>query len=124
MLVYVATPYRAYSEEVFQKQLNYTKKVSRELALNKFTPIAPHLCFPSFLNDDIQEEREVGMECAKELLTTCKVVFSSTNISEGMEAEIDLAEKLNIPVYFFKNIDELKSCMWKAKIDLGQENKK
>ena len=126
MTIYVATPFRASSKAVFDEQIEWTKKVSRELVLNRLDIITPHLYYTQFLNEDIGEERKLGLESARRLIEKCDAIFVSVKnpISQGMEAEIDRAEELGLPIYYFKSVKELKVQIEKAKLDLGQENKK
>ena len=59
-------------------------------AVNKgYVPIAPHLLFPQFLDNDNPEERELGLFFGNSLM--CKraeVWVFGSRISSGMEAEI------------------------------------
>ena len=64
-------------------------------------PLAAHLLFPTFLDDNIQEERETGMKGTLELLSRSDEVWVyGEKISEGMKKEIELAQRLGIPVVY------------------------
>ena len=88
---------------------NKVKKICRELIDDGVIPLATHMLFPSFLDDNIPEERETGMKGTLELLSRSDEVWVyGDRISEGMSREIDLAEKLNIPiVYKSEELSEL-----------------
>lgn len=100
MLVYVATPYRADTQEQFEKQVAYTKQVARKEVQKGNDVIVPHLYYPLFLNDEDNTERRLGMLSALALLRKCEevVVGVRFGISEGMSEEIRQAEKLNIKI--------------------------
>ena len=51
-------------------------------------PIAPHLLFPQFLNEGIEEERRLGIAMGMELLALCDEVWVFGEATEGMAAEI------------------------------------
>jgi len=59
MRIYVCSPYRAKDKELFERQLAYTKAVSREVVLAGHDVITPHLFYPGFLNDNDPKEREL-----------------------------------------------------------------
>ena len=70
-------------------------------------PIAPHLLFPQFLDDSLEEERELGMFMGLVLLTKCKELWAfGEYVSEGMEQEIRKAEARNLPVRRFTPLGE------------------
>ena len=92
---YVCSPYRGDVETNTEKARAY----SRELYESGYTPIAPHLLFPQFLNDNNPAEREAGMQMAAALLPQCKVLaVCGGEITEGMAQEIQTAERLGIPI--------------------------
>ena len=126
MTVYVCSPYSAKEKFIFDGQLKWTIKISRELVLSRVAIIVPHLYLTQVLSDEDKKERELGLESAKILIEKCDAMFVSVSkhISEGMEGEIDRAEELDVPIYYFKSIEELKIQIEKAKLDLGQGNKK
>ncbi|KLU66731.1 hypothetical protein DEAC_c13990 [Desulfosporosinus acididurans] len=95
-LVYICSPLRGDIERNIIKAQGYCRD-----AINyNVVPIAPHVYFTQFLNDLIPKEREIGMELGIELLKKCDEVwvFGLQNPSEGMKAEIELANELGIPV--------------------------
>ena len=93
-----APPYSAYKIEYnLIKAAEYCAEVVRAGHI----PIAPHLYFQPFLSDLKPGERAIALPMGKALLQICAEVwvFGKT-ISEGMQAEIALAEKLSIPVVY------------------------
>lgn len=86
---------------------NKVKEICRELINDDIIPLAAHLLFPTFLDDNIQEERETGMKGTLELLSRSDEVWVyGEKISEGMKKEIELAQRLGIPVVY--KSDELR----------------
>ena len=71
-------------------------------AVRGFIPVAPHLYFPQFLDDNKPMERTLGMNMGLELLRKCETLWIvSPRISYGMSAEIKEAQKHGIPVKVF-----------------------
>lgn len=98
--VYICSPYQGDTENNKRMAQQYCRKAYSA----GYVPIAPHLLFTQFLNDDIPEEREQGLEMAKDLLRRCYgISICGKIITDGMNNEIMLANKLNKPVI---SIDE------------------
>ena len=63
-------------------------------------PLAPHLLFPRFLDEDTPAERAAGLDMARKLLTMCDEMWVfGDRISQGMAAEIAEAAGRFIPIY-------------------------
>jgi len=98
---YVCSPYRGDTEANAEKARGYCREVFEA----GYSPLAPHLFFPQFLNDNIPKEREAGMEMAAALLPQCRVlVVCGDDITEGMASEIRLAQELGIECCALENI--------------------
>ena len=89
----------------FERNRNIAELLCRIVALKGHIPIAPHVYFTRFLEDDNEFERNFGISAGIELLDMCDEiwVFNFENISEGMRLEISHAHKKNIPVKQFCN---------------------
>ena len=105
--VYVCSPFRPVSNDPKETEKEKQRNIERtQIACSLLTklgllPIAPHLYFPQFLNDDDPKEREKGMMLGRELLCGCDELWAfGGRISEGMEAEIKQAKASDIPVRF------------------------
>lgn len=108
-LVYVCSPCRPTSDHQSIQKL----EKARNMALAKIgclkvvekdgIPVAPHLYFTQFLNDETPEEREIGMALGLDILDYCDELWVFTNgvISDGMMTEIKEAADLEIPVRMF-----------------------
>ena len=67
-----------------------------------YAPIAPHLFFPQFLDDENPDERELGMFMAIIMLTKCAELWVfGDRITKGMSQEIRKAESRNMIVRYF-----------------------
>jgi len=112
-IVFVASPLRAdipdVSEEVMAENQAFARDFCRKLwKKTGEIPIAPHLYFPQFYDDRIDDEREAGIIGGQAMLThICKKLYVvGPLISEGMQYEIDLAQKLEIPIIYVESPDE------------------
>lgn len=104
-LVYICSPY---SGEI-ETNVEAAKRYSR-LAVNKgYIPLTPHLLFPQFLDDDIPEERELGLFFGNILMSKCSEVWVfGERISAGMESEIKRARWKNYRLrYFSESCEEV-----------------
>ena len=99
-LVYICSRYRADNEVQFKKQLSYTKEMARVQVLKGNDVIAPHLYYPSFLDDNNHSERNLGMYSAINLMNRCDVILVCVKfgVSSGMKAEIKHAESNNMKI--------------------------
>lgn len=113
MKAYICSRYRADTQEQFDKQLRLTKDVAREVALAGHVVLVPHLYYPLFLDDDVEDERAIGISHAVEMLGGCDVVFVhiGDGVSSGMEAEIEEAMKKKVELRFFRNMNELRDIL-------------
>jgi hypothetical protein len=67
-------------------------------------PIAPHIYFTQFLDDDEPNERLMGLEMGLDILRNCVELWVFGNrITEGMRGELEVADQLGIPVIFYTN---------------------
>lgn len=76
-----------------------------------YTPIAPHLLFPQFMDDSIPSERKDAMDMAKNILRRCRVlVVCEKELSDGMMEEISLAKRLGIVQTSLEGIESVNEC--------------
>ena len=102
-LVYICSPYAGEVEYNISRARGYCR-----LAVSKgFIPLAPHLHFPQFLDDDDQEQRKLGLFFSLVLLGKCDEiwVFGSQK-SEGMVKELETAERRGILIRHFNDKGE------------------
>lgn len=90
MKVYICSPYRGDTEINIERAQRFCKMAVQRGHI----PIAPHLYFTQFLDENNCKERELGMCYANALLKACDEIWVCGNkISEGMSREIELAKK-------------------------------
>ena len=106
--VYICSPLRPVSTDPILRanelidNLKLAKDACTFAALRSCDPVAPHLYYPQFLNDNDPTERELGMELGLKALRTCEELWIiSPRISSGMSAEIKEAQKCGILVLVF-----------------------
>lgn len=100
-MVYICSPYAGDVEKNVRNARKYCRYAFERGAI----PIAPHLLFPQFLDDNDSGEREEGLFMGIILLNKCKElwVFGDT-ISAGMKAEIERAKKTKMPIKYIKEV--------------------
>lgn len=96
--IYVCSPYSGDVIRNIQNAQRYCR-----FALEKGNiPIAPHLYFPQFMDNEDVEERKVAMGFCITLLEKCKAVWVfGEAVSNGMAEEIEEARKIGKPIMWF-----------------------
>lgn len=102
-IVYICSPYAGDVETNVQKARRYCR-----FAVDKgYIPIAPHLLFTQFLNDDNSKERQLGIFFGNAVMSKCSEVWVfGEHISNGMEAEIKRAKWKNYRLRYFNEDSE------------------
>lgn len=96
-LVYICSPF---SKGDVEQNVENARRYSRFAVDKHFIPIAPHLLFPQFMDED--SERETALFMGIVLLTKCAEIWVfGSYISNGMEIEIAKARKKGIIVRCF-----------------------
>ena len=97
-IIYIASPYRGEVELNTERARRYCRFAVSEGCM----PIAPHLLYPQFMDDDNREERKKGLSFAVMLLDKCDELWvMGENISDGMLAEMEHAKDSGIPIRYF-----------------------
>ena len=97
-LIFICSPYAGDVE----LNTNRARRYCRFAHSRGHLPFAPHLLFPQFLDDNDPEERQAGIKMGLSMLGFCNELWCfGREISPGMAAEIEWAEKLKIPVRRF-----------------------
>ena len=106
LLIYVCSPFAGDKEHNISRARGYCRFVVSKGHI----PLAPHLLFPLFMDDDDKEQRELGLSFALALLNKCSGMWVFGNkVSEGMSREIKKAKKRGIPIrYFTENCEEVQ----------------
>lgn len=104
-LVYIASPFAGDIEYNTSRAKGYCR-----FAVSKgCIPLAPHLLYPQFMDDEDKEQREQGIRFALILLSKCDELWVfGDKISAGMSREIAKAKrKSKIIRYFSSKCEEV-----------------
>ncbi len=97
-LVYICSPYSGNVEENVNKARSFCRFALEQNCI----PIAPHLLFPQFMDDEDIEERELAIFMDIVLMGKCSEVWVlGSTISSGMVREIEVAKKRRQNVRYF-----------------------
>jgi len=77
--------------------------------MKQMNPLASHLLYPQFLDDNKEQEREIGLQYGLALLKICDEVWCfGTEKSDGMEKELAAASRQNKRIrYFTEDMEEI-----------------
>lgn len=96
--VFVCSPYHGDTKKNTEKAAFAAKILSE----SGHMPVAPHLYFPNFLDDNDQYERIRGIELGIEQMKECNLVWLlGTSITPGMEFELEVAKEIGIPIRMY-----------------------
>lgn len=98
-LVYIASPFAGDTERNTERAQGYCR-----FAVSKgCIPLAPHLHYPQFMDDDDKDQRELGLFFALVLLGKCDELWVFGKPSEGMSREIVKAKKRGLPIKYYNS---------------------
>ena len=105
-VVYICSPLSGDVEGNQEKAARYCRFAVQKDCI----PIASHLFFPQFMDDNDAKQRDLGLYMATVLLTKCSEVWVfGRRISSGMAAEIYKAETRGMPIrYFTEEMEEIR----------------
>ena len=92
--VYVASKYAGDVEANVMAARAYCRRVIEE----GYMPMASHLLYPQFVDDNILEERRLGMSFGFEMMKLCDEVWVFGTVSSGVAEEVVKAEENGITV--------------------------
>lgn len=100
--VYICSPYRGKDEKEVAEHTAYAVELMEFALTAGVAPIVPHLYFPQVLDDSIESDREIALRCGRTFLRTVDMAIAGCRygISDGMEEEIILAQRMRIPIIF------------------------
>lgn len=97
-LVYICSPYAGDTE----RNVKNARKYSRFAFEQNTIPVAAHLLFPQFMDDNNPAEREAAMHFNYVLLGKCEELWVFGDIiSNGMAHEIGIAKKRRQKIRYF-----------------------
>lgn len=106
-VIFVCSPLRPrwtdpeIAKQEYARNIERATDACRYLSKHGYTPLAPHLYFPQFLNDDIPEEHNLGIRLGLQWLDLADEVWCfGDRVSAGMQTEIDAASEKGIPIFF------------------------
>lgn len=100
--VYVCSPLRAPDSETLALHLTWARAMCLKAWTAGYLPLAPHLYFPQFLDDDDPRTRAAGISLGLDLLLTASQVFAlEVPVSDGMSRELEAARRHGISVRFW-----------------------
>lgn len=107
-MTYVCSKYRAKNEVEMQQHIMDAMEACRAVHERGDIPVAPHLYWPRFLDDNDPQDRDYGIAAGLEALKRCDemiVIIRQEGpeeewISQGMQAEITAAAKTGIEPQF------------------------
>lgn len=102
--VYICSPFKGKTGKVEEvvRNIRAAQEYCRELVRRQpdMIPVAPHLYFTQFLDDDDPKQREAGLAMGRALLAECEAVLVfGEYVSKGMQAEIEEAIQRGIIIY-------------------------
>lgn len=98
-LVYICSPFRGDIDENVKRARRYCRFAIDTNAI----PIAPHLLYPQFMDDNNPDERYLAVHTINYVLMgKCNEVWVfGSKMSDGMAREIALAEKRRMKIRYF-----------------------
>ncbi len=98
-IVFICSPYSGKTEAEQIRNVELARKYCSIACSLGFTPFAPHLLYPQFLDNSIREERDTGINCGLDILQLCSELWiCGTKVTDGMKREIQFAKLCDIPV--------------------------
>ena len=95
-LVYICSPYAGDIE----RNTYRARAFSRFAVEKKYIPIAPHLLWPQYLNEET--ERWLGLKMGIVFMGKCEEIWVFGDVvSEGMAAEINKAKRMRKKIRYF-----------------------
>ena len=98
--IYVASRYAGDVDANVSAAVTYCRRVIDE----GYMPVASHLLYPQILNDNIPEERELGLLFGLALLRLCDEVWVFGEVSPGVAQEIAEAKRLKKQISYFEEV--------------------
>ena len=97
-LVYICSPYAGDVEA----NVEVARRFCAHAVARRKIPLAPHLLFPQFMDDNASDARGLAMFFNRVLLSKCEAIWVYTaRVSVGMRAEIEWAHHLELPITYF-----------------------
>lgn len=88
----------------YNNNIKNAQQYCREVLLQGYIPLAPHVYYTNFLKEENEVERQLGMDIGLRWLAESDElwVYNYNGISKGMKVEIEMAKRLNIPIKYME----------------------
>ena len=102
--IYVCSRLRADANHTMEEHIKFATEHCKEIVKEGNMPIAPHIYFTQFMDDNIENERTLALKFNFDLLKSCDeiYVYDDEGISSGMQAEIDYSNSNGKTIVYFK----------------------
>ena len=117
-MIFICSPYAGDTIRNIQNAQQYCRKAVDE----GYTPIAPHLFFPQFMDDGVPEERELALQMGLSLLDLCDEMWVFGEPSTGMKKELAYAVAHHIPIQYFSTIKMEKTSTDEVENEAERKN--
>lgn len=106
--VYIESPYAANQHGTLEENIKYAKYCMKDCLERGEYPLASHLLYPGVLDDDIKDDRKLGMMAGRAWARQAQriAVYTDLTITVGMEWGIRWAEESGIPLEYRSLEDE------------------
>jgi len=98
--VIIESPYA----DGIEQHIEYARECVKDSLMRGESPIASHLLYtqPNILNDESEEEREMGIEAGLAWLSVADkhVFYVDLGVSSGMQIAAEQSKKLDIPTEY------------------------
>lgn len=108
-LVIIESPYAGDIE----RNVKYARDCLRDSLNRGEAPLASHLLYTQALSDDVERERNLGIDAGLSWLKVADVscIYVDFGISEGMKQGIAEAKKLNVKIEYRRLYNEVDDCV-------------
>ncbi len=108
--VFICSPFGEYSAHGLLYTTRYNASLAKVLCKNAldggYAPFAPHLIYPTILNDTVEADRELGIAAGISFLKSCDELWffqrEYKGISAGMREELLFAIDNKVDIYEFR----------------------
>jgi hypothetical protein len=91
---------RHWWKDKLQSNLNKAKDYCKLVIAEGHCPLAPHLIFPQFLDEEHPADRELGIELGLTYILKADELWYWDKPSDGMQKEIRFAYKNNVQIVY------------------------
>lgn len=107
-IAYICSPYKGNIKSNTAKAREYSRTVYE----HGYTPFAPHLLFPQFMDDNIPEERSDALLMNRVLIRKANIVFVCGDVvTDGMRAEMVYARRIGLTVVPLDGIVQIEKYL-------------